>query len=63
MVGGGGRGSVANALFSCYDSVGDYTLPLDHSILVRSDIRQLGCHRDMWVYVLTVDTTCLGRAL
>ena len=27
--------------FNCHDSVGDYTLPLDHSVLVRSDICQL----------------------
>ena len=37
MLGGGG-GSVANALFHVYVCVGDYTLPLDHSVLVRSDI-------------------------
>ena len=57
------RACVANALFYAMISVGDYTLPLDHSVLIRSDICQLGCHRDMWVYVPTVDTTCLGRAL
>ena len=47
--------SVANALFECHDRVGDYTLPLDHSVLVRSDICQLGSHRDMWAYVCVHD--------
>ena len=42
---------VANALFRVCAGVGDYTLPLDHSVLVRSDICHLGCHGDMWDYV------------
>ena len=29
---------VANALFHVHECVGNYTLPLDHSVLVRSDI-------------------------
>ena len=29
--------SVANALLIDYDSIGNYTLPLDHSVLVRSE--------------------------
>ena len=33
---GGGGGSVANALF--HEGVGYYTFPLDHSVLVQSDI-------------------------
>ena len=47
----GGGGSVANALFRVCVGVGDYTLPLDHSVLVRSDICHLGLHGDMWDYV------------
>ena len=47
----GSRYYVANALFYVYIGVGDYTLPLDHSVLVRSDICHLGCHGDMWDYV------------
>ena len=43
--------SVANALFHVYVGVGDYTLPLDHSLLVRSDICHLGYHGDTWDYV------------
>ena len=39
---------VANALFHVYVCVGDYTLPLDHSVLVRSN---LGYHGDAWDYV------------
>ena len=39
---------VANALFHVYVGVGDYTLPLDHSVLVRSDICHLGYHGDTW---------------
>ena len=46
---GGGGVSVANALFNGHESVGNYTLPLDHS--VRSDICQLGCHGESWNYV------------
>ena len=42
---------VANALFHVYVCVGDYTLPLDHSVLVRSDICHLGYHGDTWDYV------------
>ena len=34
----GEGGSVANALFHVYVCVGDNTLPLDHSVLVWSDI-------------------------
>ena len=30
---GGGGGSVANALFNGHECVGNYTLPLDHSVL------------------------------
>ena len=37
--------------FNGHDSVGNYTLPLDHSVLVRSDICQLGCHGESWAYV------------
>ena len=48
---GGGGGSVANALFRVYEGVGDYTLSLDHPVLVRSDICHVGCHGDMWDYV------------
>ena len=33
---------VANALFHVYVGVGNYTLHLDHSVLVRSDICHLG---------------------
>ena len=36
---------------SCILCVGDYTLPLDHSVLVRSDICHLGYHGDTWDYV------------
>ena len=46
-----GGGSAANALFRVHEGVGDYTLPLDHSVLVRSEICHLGCHGDMWDYV------------
>ena len=46
--GGGGGGSVANALFNVHECVGNYTLPLDHSVL---DICQLGYHGDPWDYV------------
>ena len=42
---------VANALFIVHECVGNYTLPLDHSVLVRSDICQLGYHGDPWDYV------------
>ena len=42
---------VSNALFHVYAGVGDYTLPLDHSVLVRSDICHLGYHGDTWDYV------------
>ena len=42
---------VANALFQVHECVGNYTLPLDHSVLVRSDICQLGYHGDTWDYV------------
>ena len=42
---------VANALCHVYVGVGDNTLPLDHSVLVRSDICHLGYHGDMWDYV------------
>ena len=42
---------VANALFHLYVGVGDYTLPLDHSVLVRSNICHLGYHGDTWDYV------------
>ena len=38
MLGGGGGGRIANALFHVYVCVGNYTLPLYHSVLVRSDI-------------------------
>ena len=51
MLGGGGGGSVANALFHVYVCIGDYTLPLDHSVLVQSDICHLGYHGDTWDYV------------
>ena len=51
MLGGGGVGSVANTLFHVYVGVGDYTLPLDHAVLVRNDICHLGYHEDMWDYV------------
>ena len=51
MLGGGGGGSVANALLIDHDSVGNYTLPLDHSVLVWSDICQLGCHGESWACV------------
>ena len=34
---------------SCYEGVGYF--PLDHSVLVQSDICHLGCHRDMRAYV------------
>ena len=42
---------VANALFHVYVGVGDYTLPLDYFLLVRSDICHLGYHGDTWDYV------------
>ena len=38
LVGERGGGSVANALFHVYVGVGYYTFPLDHSVLVWSDI-------------------------
>ena len=62
---GGGGGSVANVLFHVYVGIGDHTLHLDHSVLVRSDICHLGCHGDMWDYVVMVsaDITCSGWAL
>ena len=41
---------ITNDLFRVCAGVGDYTLPLDHSVLVRSDICHLGCHGDMWDY-------------
>ena len=47
----GGGGSVANALLIDHDSVGNYTLPLDHSVPVRSDICQLGCHGESCAYM------------
>ena len=64
---GGGGGSVANTLFHVYVGVGNYTLPLDHSVLVWSEICQLGHHGDMWDYVWPTcrsgDITCFGWAL
>ena len=49
---------------SCYEGVGYYTFPLDHSVLVRSDILTL---RFPWghvglrvAYMITVDITCSG---
>ena len=42
---------VANALLIDHDSVGNYTLPLDHYVLVRSDICQLGCHGESCTYM------------
>ena len=63
----GGGSSVANALFHVYAGVGNYTLPLDHSVLVRSDICQLGYHGDTWDYVWPTcrsgDITCSRWAL
>ena len=46
-----------------HDSVGNYTLPLDHSVLVLSDRCQLGCHGELWAYVTGADITCSGGAL
>ena len=51
MLGGGGGGSVANALLHVHECVGNYTLPLDHTVLVQSDICQLGYHGGTWDYV------------
>ena len=45
------RTCVASALFKTHECVGNYTLPLDHSVLVRSDICQLGCHGESRDYV------------
>ena len=57
-----GGGSVANALFNGYECVGNYTLPLDHSVhmSVRLPWGIVGLRV---VDVITVDTTCPGRAL
>ena len=46
-----GDTSVANALFHVCVGIGDYTLHLDHFVLVWSDICHLGCDGDMWDYV------------
>ena len=58
---------VTNSLFHVYVCIGDYTLPLDHSALVRSDICHLGYHGDMWDFVWSTcrsgDITCSGWAL
>ena len=43
-----GSTCAANALFNVHECVGNYTLPLHHSVLVRSDI---GYHGDPWDYV------------
>ena len=42
---------VANALLIDHDSVGNYTSPLDHSVIVPSDICQLGCHGESCAYM------------
>ena len=41
----------SKCIFHVYVCVGDYILPLDHSVLVRSDICHLGYHGDTWDYV------------
>ena len=61
--GGGEGGSVANAGLMVHDSVGNYVLPLIHSVLVPSDRRQFGCHGETWAYVTAADITCSGGAL
>ena len=54
-----GQGVVSVVLYV----VGNYTLPLDHSVLVLSDRCQLGYHGESWAYVTAADITCSGGAL
>ena len=52
--------SCSKCTISCYEGVGYYTFPLDHSVLVRSDILTLGLP---WGHVgVRVADMCSGYA-